>query len=401
MKAISTFLLLLSTPLWAASFTLESAVSHALTHNPDLAAAGFRIEEARGKLTGSGRLMNPDLEIGINKMTAGKEGNVSIAFMQKFPVTSRLRLEKAVSQAELEVAEAEFKNEQRKLSAEVRTTMAKLLALEDRRGLANKQLANGQQISKLATARAGAGAGSTTEAIQVELEAQELQVQILMIDAEKPAMLSELRVLLGLAPEETLTLSGGLPDVARASALNTDPEMRADLHGATMMVEAAQRGVELERSKKYEDIAVGAMIEGAKRVDAPEPIRNETTLGIKISIPLPFWNKNEGPIQTATAAAQRALKEREAMALRIRSEIVAAHGEMKAQAALVTALAETLLPRAADVEKRLLDQYRQGQVGIQDMLRARDKRLQLERSRLDALRDYHLARAKWLSATGH
>ena len=401
MKPILLFLLLLCSPVFAASFTLESAVKHALAHNPDLAAARFRIDEAKGRLTGAGRHMNPELEVGFNKMTSGQEGAVSITFMQKFPVTGRLHLEKAVSQAELAVAEAEFRNEQRKLSAEVRTAMVKLLVLEDKRGLAKRQLANGQEMSKLATGRASAGSGSVTEASQFELEAQELELQLLMLDAEKPMLTGELRVLLGMSPSETLTVSGGLPEMDKSAHLNTDPEMRADLHSAASMVEAAQRSVELERAKKYEDISFGAMVEGAKRMDAPEPIRNETTLGLKITIPLPFWNRNEGRIQEAAAAAQRAEKEREAMALRIRSEIAAAHAEMKAQAAVVTATTQTLLPKAAEIEQRLLAQFRQGQSSIQDMLRARDKRLQLERARFDALRDYHLARAKWLSATGH
>lgn len=88
------------------------------------------------------------------------------------------------------------------------------------------------------------------------------------------------------------------------------------------------------------------------------------------------------------------------MALRIRSEIAVAYGEMKAQVALVNSVNDTLLPKATEVEKRILDQYKQGQLSIQDVLRARDKRLQLERSRIDALRDYHLARARWLAATG-
>ena len=400
MKAIHFFLLLLGASLPASDFTLESAVTHALAHNPDLAAARFRIDEARGKVTGAGRLSNPDLEISASKMTAGKEGNVGIAFMQKFPVTGRLRFEKAVTRAELAAAEAEFENEKRKVAEETRLVMVKLLALEQRRTLAGEQLENGRQMAKLATARAGAGAGSTTEAIQFELEAQELQFQVLTLDTEKPALLGELRVLLGMKPGEPLTTSGALPPAGKISSLQTDPEKRADLHGASMMVEAAQRGIELERSKRYEDIAVGAMVERARRLDMPEPLMNETMLGIKISIPLPFWNKNEGPIEQATAAAQRAAKEREAMALRIRFEIAVAYGEMKAQVALVNSVNDTLLPKATEVEKRILDQYKQGQLSIQDVLRARDKRLQLERSRIDALRDYHLARARWLAATG-
>ena len=56
---------------FAARFTIESAGSYALAHNPDLAAARFSIEEARARLLGSGRLSNPELESDLKPNVRG------------------------------------------------------------------------------------------------------------------------------------------------------------------------------------------------------------------------------------------------------------------------------------------------------------------------------------------
>ena len=116
---------------WADSVSLsvEGAAEHAIRHNPTLAAARLRIEEARGRLQQSGRLSNPELEFELTRNTIGREGSASVALMQRYPLTSRLRHEKAVTRAELSAAEAEVRDAERKLAAEVRASAVKLLAL--------------------------------------------------------------------------------------------------------------------------------------------------------------------------------------------------------------------------------------------------------------------------------
>lgn len=50
-------------------------------------------------------------------MTQGREGGFSVGLMKKFPVTARLRLEKAVTAAQINAAKSEVADKQRMLTA--------------------------------------------------------------------------------------------------------------------------------------------------------------------------------------------------------------------------------------------------------------------------------------------
>ena len=70
-------------------------------------------------------------------------------------------------------------------------------------------------------------------------------------------------------------------------------------------------------------------------------------------------------------------------------------------ARLITEIDSTLLPLADDQSKLAEDAYRNGQGEIQSVLRSREKRLQLSAAKLDALREFHLARVRHESAIGN
>src|SRR5687768_10343991 len=133
--------------------SLDRADEHVLAHNPALAAARVRIEEARGRLRQAGRLSNPELELDYMKNTRSPENAVSISFMQRFPVTARLRLEKAVSQAELAEAEAEVRNQERIIAGEARLNIVKLLGLRGQRALRERQIGNSRELAEFTRRR--------------------------------------------------------------------------------------------------------------------------------------------------------------------------------------------------------------------------------------------------------
>ena len=56
--------------------------------------------------------------------------------------------------------------------------------------------------------------------------------------------------------------------------------------------------------------------------------------------------------------------------------------------------------RLDEASKLAEDAYRNGQGEIQSVLRSREKRLQLSAAKLDALREFHLARVRHESALG-
>jgi cobalt-zinc-cadmium efflux system outer membrane protein len=387
---------------YAASFTIESAVTYAIAHNPDLAAARFSIEEARARLLGSGRLSNPELESGLRPNVRGREFSFGTGFVQRFPLTNRLRLEKALSQAEVATAEAEVMAAEVKLGSSLRSVVVKILSLEASRALKEKQIANSRELAATAAKIAASAEGSGLEATQFELEASQLSLDLLTLESERATLTGEARPLLGVPVSETVEFTGSLPDASLPSTASPHVGARADYLAAQARIDAARQGIALAKVNQWADAEVGLGGEFSQNDDAGYGLEKETLLGLKFSLPLPFWNNNEGKIQEAQAATARAEKEAEALAANVRAEAMAALGEMKAARRILDETATVLLPKARNLEEKIAAFYQQSQPGIllTDVLRSREKRLAIEQANLDALRAFHLARIRYQAAMG-
>ena len=386
----------------AAGFTLNSAVTYAIAHNPDLAAARFSIEEARARLLGSGRLSNPELESDLRPNVRGREFTFGIGFVQRFPLTNRLRLEQAVSTAALGAAEAEVRAVEMKLTAAVRTVGVKLLSLDRSQALKEKQIANSRELAATAAKIAATAEGSGLEATQFELETQQLALDLLTLESERATLTGEARPLLGIPVSDSVEFTGTLPPVAIPGSVSPDVSGRADYQAAQARTEAARQGIALAKANQWADAGVGLGAELERSEDAPDGLQTDGIIGLKFTLPLPFWNKNEGKIQEAEATTMRAEKEAEALAANVRSEVMAALGEMKAARRMVDETSNVLLPKARSLEDKIAAFYKQSQPGIllTDVLRSREKRLAIEQANLDALRAFHLARIRYLAAMG-
>lgn len=401
MLRLSTLLTLLTAATSSAvTLSIERTPAYALAHNPSLAAARLRIDQARGRVLGAGRLANPELEIDFSQNVRTPERSFGVAFIQRFPLTARLRLEKAVSQAQLAAADAEVRDAERKLAAEASAAAVKYLAVRAQRELRRQQLANSRDQTEFISRRVAAGEASAVELAQVDLEGQQLTVEMLQLDAARAALEGELRSLLGVPAAEAVEISGALATPGTLPAPGASGEGRADLRAARHAADAARESVGLAKAQRWEDVGVGLTAAGERTEDAPEGLSTDYFLGLKLSMPLPIWNRNQGGIAEASAAAARADQEAEAIAFNIRSEAEAARGEMAALARLVGEMDDLLLPNAAQVEDQLRASYGTGQTPLTEVLRARARRLELAQRRVDALRDYHLARVRYDASIG-
>ena len=380
------------------SLSVESAAAFAIKNNPALAAARFRIEEARGRLDAAGLRPNPELEFDLSQNIRTPEHAFGVAWMQKFPRTARLALEKAVSRAQLAAAAAEVRDAERVLAGEVRTAAVGLLALEKERGLRGQQIINSEELASFMTKRVQTGEAAAVDAAQVELESKQISTQILMLNVEKATLLGTLRPMLGVS--DAVTITGTLADPGELPAKGAALSTRGDYRAARANAEAARQGVALAKANKWEDITVGISASHDRSEDAPEGLKRDTMIGFKVNIPLPLYNKNEGKIREALATAKRTEKEIEAVAAQARAEVAAARSEMAALAKIVADIDDKLIPAAKQIEAQLRDNYASGLTPLPEVIRARGKRFELEAQRLDAVRDYHLARAKHHTATG-
>lgn len=397
-----TLLLLTAPPLHAESsvvVTLSSVADRIRSQNPDLAAARLRIREAVGRANQSGRLPNPELETSFEHNAASREGRFELGFSQRFPVTARLRLEKELSATGIQAAETEVREVERGITATARQCVVKILAVRERRNLLKQQVDLAGRFTDFLTDIAAKGEGSAIDAGQAKLEANGLALELRKIDAEETSLSGELKPLLGMKPGDSLAVSGALP-AAKLPAASSDPSRRPDYQVARLEAKAAEQDLALEQMKRREDIEGGIFAAAERTQDAPNGYENEGVIGVRFKFPLPFWNKNEGAIQEAEAKQLRKQRETAALAANIRLEAEAARAEMAQWADMLREIEEKLLPLAEEQAALAETTYRNGQGEIQSVLRSREKRLELAASRLDALREFHLARIRHEAALG-
>ena len=89
-----------------------------------------------------------------------------------------------------------------------------------------------------------------------------------------------------------------------------------------------------------------------------------------------------------------------ALAAQIRGEAAGARGEMAALGKVISSIADDLIPQATQIEEQRRASYGIGQTAFIEVVRARGGRFELEVQLVTALRDYHLARTRYLAATG-
>jgi len=380
--------------------TLAGVPERVRAQNPDLAAARLRIDEALGRMKQAGRLANPELETSLEHNTRFREGKIEIGFSQRFPVTDRLRVEKGISVTQLKAAEAEVREVERQLVAGAKTSVIRVLAIRQRRELLGNQIALASEFSEKLSAASQRGEGSALDAATARLEAASISAQIRQLDAEEAAAIGELKPILGMHAGESISVGGTLaPPAIPSNAIS--PAQRPDFQAAMLEVDAARQGVDLQQALRYDDVEAGLFAAADRAEDAPNGYDNEGIVGFRFRIPLPLWNKNEGAIEEAQATHERRKLEASALARNIRLEAESDRAQMIEWAKLIRELDETLLPLAAEQSKAADEAYAQSQTDIQTVFRSREKSLQLAATRLDALREFHLARVRHEAALGN
>lgn len=381
-------------------YTSEDAVRLALTNNPSLQAARFAIAEAKGRLVDSRRLPNPELESTFAPNLGGRERNFTIGFNQRFPITSKLQVQRRISQLQVELAQAEVAEFERTLAFQVRTAAVTLATINAQQRLNDRQEINSRDLETAVRRAATVGEGSELDLAQLELESGRRQEHRARLDFTRVEALTELSILLGspfstnvsfLAPP----LSTNFGSVLIESVWGRRP----DLVAAQKRTEAARETVHLARANRWEDIEAGVFTGIDRNEDAPNGLETDHVVGVRVAIPLPLWNRGKGRLLEAQAQAQRAELEANAVKARIRSELASATNQVT-MAARHHSIITDLLPKARRIEERVANFHKAGQVSFVDVLRARERRLDLEISELDAVRDLYQAHARYLAVIG-
>lgn len=381
------------------SLTLEQAIQDALANNRELAAARVRVEEAKARLQQAGLWPNPELELdGRFDNTFNNEGERSFgaAFNQPFSVSGRLGAQRRLARTSIERTIAEVRDQERHTAAAVRTEFTELFAIEEQIKLQTFLIELNAKLLTAIQAAFGRGEVSEKDVNAILIARQQAEQRLKLLGTQRRGRLLQLDKLMGKPPEHEFVAAGELkaqpqPDPS-GFTLKRALERRPDYAAAQLDVSIARAERELTKAERYEDWRVGAGYEHEQTVvDGAPPQRAGQFLGLRLTVPLPLFDRKQGRIRETLATEDRAGKLAEALQIQIAQELADALNRVTSLAPLLESYQGGLLKRAEDNVKLVEDGYRKGLVSVAEVIQSRQQFNELKSSYIDTLRDYHLA----------
>jgi cobalt-zinc-cadmium efflux system outer membrane protein len=380
--------------------TLPAARSAALKANPSLAAARLDTTVARGELRQASLLFatNPSVDLLGARGGNGLEAGIS----QEIEVFGQQRSRAAAGRAGLARATASVADATRLTLGDVDRAFYQLYSANRRSRLADEVFGLTQRVADVARRQLSAGEISRLDYNLASVERGRTQARALSARRERDQATLELRRLLGipeatpiepvldstdhLAPADSATAAPDAPaQTAAVHPAEAAAAIRLDLDSLTAIA-LARRPDLAEREaavRQAEALATTAGREALPNIvvrGVTEPRDNGAGRVFRpgVGLTLPVFNRNRGRVQAFRATADQADLERGNRALIIRTQVASAVAAYQAAATEVQVLESTVLS-AARQNRRLVEiAYREGKVGLPELLLIRNQAIDAE-----------------------
>lgn len=389
------------------SLSPEQLIQLALEKNRDLHIAALEIERAKSRSRWAGRLSNPQLQVSSSGDFAGLdegESSQSLAFVQNFPVTSRLKDEKNVRRVQVLLAQTELAENRRALAYQVHALAVEWLAAKKTRAAQGRLIELNKEITDFLHDRAQVGEASKLDVTQMRLNGRSLVRQASLLDAEMVKLKLALKERINIEVDRSLEVTGSLdlPDLLDSPKHEIDAILRnrPDYLTALVKADVARADLILQKAKRWQDVGVSLFAQSDDALDEPIGLERNTLLGIGFTIPLPLINRNQQGIEVANTNIQASESESERRKFVIENELASALQFRAAAWRLAKVAVEKDVQLANENFEAFKKAYENGQVSIIQVQRSQEQLIELETIALKLQRSYHLADAAVRFARG-
>jgi outer membrane protein, heavy metal efflux system len=370
------------------AWTLAELQGWAEQHSPELPRAAAEVEVQRGRAWQAGLYRNPEVQGGSPQL--GSRDSQYYAMLSQEIVTGRkLQLDRAAICKEVTQAELQFLRTRFDLLTQVRQSYYTTLTAQQRHAaLATLvKIVSRTHDAARSLEKGGEGARGDTLLVELELERAEIGLENAAISLQ--AARRQLAVTLGDPDLIIERIEGDL-----AAALPDYPYdlSRAGLLTRNSLVQAAEEEIErqriLLRRAQVEPIP-NVTIGGGYMYQVQDP--NNMAM-VNISLPIPFWNKNQGAVHAAQSNIGKATHAARKIQLDLTKQLAAATSQFDIARQRVSKYEKSILPKARESVKIAQQGFDQGQF---DLMRA----LQSQRALIESELDYLTAQEnRWLAA---
>jgi cobalt-zinc-cadmium efflux system outer membrane protein len=369
-------------PLDVSELTLPAAEGLLFLRNRDIGLARRAIGQAEADVMIAGQKPNPQLGVsvaGINRALGVGAGSLRdktvdsvVGISQTFERGDKAGLRVAAAQSLTSAVTADAGDIVRTQLLALRQAYYDLLAAQERlAGSAETAQLFGKTL-EAATLRQRAGDLAGSDVARVAVDAARARNDVTASAADQTRARLALGVLIA-TEVDALSLRAVSPWPAPDSALPAEQDLlakRPDVRAAAARVEAADRMRELARSLRTRDVTVSAQFEHYPASDT-NPGGSGNSFGFGVSVPLFLRHSYEGEAARAQADWYTARDAYERTVALARADIARSHGDVAAARERRLRIETDLLPQARKSADAAEFAFRNGAIGVMDLLDAR------------------------------
>ena len=368
--------------------TLQELEGIAMANNPTLAQANAQIQGARGAAFQAGLPFNPVMgyvgeQIGVN----GTAGELQGGYISQEIVTAgKLRLSRAKYAQRVQIAATIADAQQQRVLNDLRTQFYRALAAQRLVEIQRRLAANGNDNVQTNREMLNLGQTMASAVLQAEVELRRDQLNLMDAENEVQQNLRTLAALAGVPQLSSTTLEDNLTtlqepldyDSALGQLLNNSPELIA----AWQKIRHDEIQLARERVQPIPNILVDARV--GRNLEA-----GDTTTGVTIGLPIPFFDRNRGTIQQAQADLCRAQAEARRLELELQTRLAAEYRTYLSAWQRLAEYQATMLPKAQEATEMLAQSYKDRRATWIDVLAAQRLQMALETEYVLSLKTYH------------
>lgn len=369
------------------TLTRSAAVAYAIKNNGELRAVRTGIDAARGRLSQSGRLANPnfDAEYGNDFAFQGKGAyGLRVGLSQKFPLTSRLSDEKNVANIDVEIARVEYAQACRQLALQAELLFIDVLQKRDALNLFSENKKILDELLSLAVKSNSVGEMGGVDLSLVKTRAAEAQISLIEAQSDFEAAVFALKN--ALQTNEEIEFVGSLEKTPASTAgfSKSVLENRPDYLIYSLAQQNASAQIALIKAGRFDDIEVGIFFESSKEYEQSGSRSDYDALGLAVSIPLPL-NSYSGSIDERAAMRRRAELLAEAKEVNIKNQIRLYQMRAKKYSQAMEVFESSYAKISEDSLVQIREAHARGEVGADLLLRTRDAFSQMRLKRAECL----------------
>ncbi len=373
------------------NITLSEAIDSALINNPNLKAFEYELTILEKQKIQAELIPNPEADFEAEDFLGGKElsgfkgSEYTLSAEQLFELGGKRGSRISLAETEIVLSKGDYELLKFDIIANVKSTFFSLYQIQKQIEQQRKFVELNEEILKTISERVKAGRTSPAEESKVKVALTNSMIELDRFQRNFSSIQSQLNTHLGT------TFKNFIPATVLFDSISTPPsreEITGNIGEVPSLklleneVNVREAVLELEKSLAVPDLTVSGGVRYLNELKT-----NSFVAGV--SIPLPFFNRNQGNIQAAEVRLEQMDAIKNSRRLNVIAQINTAYNNLLSAYSNSQQLKNSIIPEAENAYEITRQGYIQGRFAFIDLLDAQRTLFETQTQFLLELSDYY------------